>query len=49
MLENIEEDFSKSEWGKSLLKQIEEELEDGITSLKEAKKILSFNKISFFQ
>ena len=39
----LEEDFSKTEWGKSLLKQIEEELEDGITSLKEAKKLLSFN------
>ena len=39
----LEEDFSKTKWGKVLLKQIKEELEDGITSLKEAKKLLSFN------
>ena len=39
--EKIEEDFSKTEWGKVLLVRIKNELDDAITSLKVARDILS--------
>ena len=38
--ENLDEDFSKTPWGSVLLKEIEDELIDGISSLESAAKIL---------
>ena len=39
----INDDFSTTPWGKVLLKKIEDELIDGISSLESASKILEFN------
>mgnify|MGYP002569522349 FL=1 len=39
----LEEDFAKTKWGEELLKEVEEELIDGITSLEEVAKQLSYD------
>ena len=39
----LEEDFAKTKWGEELLKEVEEELIDGITSLEEVTKQLSYD------
>ena len=41
--DNLDEDFSKTIWGKVLLEEIQDELIDGIASLKEARKLLYSN------
>ena len=40
---NLEDDFSTTQWGKVLLKEMEDELVDGISFLKSAAKILEIN------
>ena len=39
----LEEDFAKTKWGEELLKEVEEELIDGITSLEEVARQLSYD------
>ena len=39
----LEEDFAKTKWGEELLKEVEEELIDGTTSLEEVAKQLSYD------
>ena len=40
---NLEDDFSTTQWGKVLLKEMDDELVDGISFLKSAAKILEIN------
>ena len=39
----LEEDFAKTKWGEELLKEVDEELIDGITSLEEVARQLSYD------
>ena len=40
---NLEDDFSKTQWGSILLKELGEEITDGISFLESAAKLLEFN------